>query len=114
MAGKIADKADNQPIPGVSVLIKGTSTGTISQADGSFKLQINQTYLEKVTLIFSFIGYETIEKEVNFKNSSEVELQEINLKLDAQMLGEVVYVGQASSCWYQPRNVWWRVKNLFR
>ena len=113
VTGKIVDKEDNQPIPGVTILLKETNIGTVSQADGSFKLQINYTYLEKATLTFSFIGYQTLEKEILFANSSAIEIQEINLKMDAKMLGGLVVVGQVGNTWYNPRNLWWRFKSLF-
>jgi hypothetical protein len=49
---------NNQPLPGVNVVVKGTTTGTITDFNGSFYLQVP---LNSQALIISFIGYETIE-----------------------------------------------------
>lgn len=111
--GKISENGTQEPLPGVSILMAGTQLGTISGADGSFQFSVSTSYLEKATLVFSFIGYTPVEKEVSFKNSAAVEIKEINLTLDAQVLGEVVYLGTVSTTRYQPRNVWGRVKQLF-
>ncbi|MGO4289028.1 SusC/RagA family TonB-linked outer membrane protein [Chitinophaga sp. RAB17] len=54
ISGKVTDANDKTPIPGVSVQIKNTSSGTITKADGSFSLQAP----ENSVLIFSFIGYQ--------------------------------------------------------
>ncbi len=58
VAGRVFDSADRQPIPGVSVLVKGTQTGTITDADGNFSLTLAEPGR---TLVFSFIGYATQE-----------------------------------------------------
>ena len=111
--GKISENGTQEPLPGVSVLIAGTQLGTVSGADGNFQFSVSTSYLEKITLVFSFIGYTTVKKEISFKNSGAVEIKEINLNLNAQVLGEVVYLGAVSTTRYKPRNVWWRVKQLF-
>ena len=58
--GTIRDD-NNQPLPGASVVVKGTSTGTITDFNGSFSLQVP---LNSQALVISFIGYETIEVPV--------------------------------------------------
>ena len=58
VAGRVFDSADRQPLPGVSVLVKGTQTGTITDADGNFSLTLAEP---GQTLVFSFIGYATQE-----------------------------------------------------
>ena len=49
---------DKQPLEGVSVLLKGTSKGTITNKEGIFKINIGK--LENQKLVFSFVGYEPI------------------------------------------------------
>lgn len=58
VTGRVFDAADRQPIPGVSVLVKGTQTGTITDADGNFTISLAEP---GQTLVFSFIGYATQE-----------------------------------------------------
>lgn len=72
------------PLPGVTVLVKGTNKGTTTGADGGFSLQASQ---EEV-LVFSFIGYVSKEFPVGNRTSFDVNLSE-----DMQSLSEVVIVG---------------------
>ena len=81
VSGKVSDAA-KMPIPGVSVLLKGTSTGTTTNADGDFKIQ---TSASNAVLIISSIGYAS--KEVVVKNQTVLD---ITLLEDAKALSEVV------------------------
>ncbi|MGV3502812.1 MAG: SusC/RagA family TonB-linked outer membrane protein [Adhaeribacter sp.] len=74
-----------EPAPGVSILVKGTSTGTATNADGSFTLQVPGS---NATLVFSFIGYQT--QEVTLGNRTSVQ---VSLQPDAKALEEVVVIG---------------------
>ncbi len=84
LKGKVIDER-SQGIPGVSVLEKGTSNGTVTGTDGSYSLELKNA---DAIVVFSYIGYTTEEIQVNNKT-------EINIKLvpDLQTLGEVVVVG---------------------
>lgn len=82
--GTVTDEAD-APLPGVSILIKGTVVGTVTDVEG--KYTINATSEDNV-LVFSFIGYAPKEVAVNGRNTIDVKLAE-----DAQNLDEVVVVG---------------------
>ncbi len=78
--------SDNgEALPGVSVLLKGTSTGTTTDADGRYSLTIPDG---NGTLVFSFIGYTTEEIPVNNRSVIDVSLVQ-----DLQSLSEVVVVG---------------------
>ncbi|MFD2573583.1 SusC/RagA family TonB-linked outer membrane protein [Spirosoma soli] len=82
ITGRVVAADDNQPLPGVSVLVKGTTTGTTTLADGSYTLNnING----KATLTFSFIGYETQEIVVGNRTTLDV-----SLKAGTSTLSEVV------------------------
>ncbi len=81
--GKITD-ANGEPIIGASVVIKGTTNGTITDFDGNFMLEVPA----KATLVVSYVGYKTLEVSVNGKKTLN-----INLKEDTEMLDEVVVVG---------------------
>ena len=58
VTGTVISVSDSQPLPGVYVKIKGTSDGTLTDADGKFSVETEPT----ATLVFSFIGY--IEQEI--------------------------------------------------
>ncbi|NBB23002.1 SusC/RagA family TonB-linked outer membrane protein [Runella sp. CRIBMP] len=84
ISGTIRDQEAGEPLPGVSVIIKGTTNGTISDQQGNFKLNAP----ESATLIFSFIGYTSIEKIVGNQSTFS-----IGLKSNTKQLNEVRVVG---------------------
>ena len=88
VTGKVVDK-DDIPVPGVNVQVKGASTGTITDFDGNYSIEVPTS---KSTLIFSFVGYGTQEVAVNGKKKVNVQLLE-----DAKVLDEVVVVGYGTS-----------------
>jgi outer membrane receptor for ferrienterochelin and colicins len=61
ITGRFIDGSTEQPLPGVNVRIKGTQQGVSSDVDGSFELNLKE---KNATIIFSFIGFESQEKEV--------------------------------------------------
>ena len=86
--GKLTDKEfNNEPLPFANVLIKGTTTGVTSDVDGNYRLDnLNPgTY----TIQFSFVGYETIEKQVIVEAGKETKL-DILMFASAASLDEVV------------------------
>ncbi len=82
VTGTVTAQEDGLPIPGVSVRVKGTTTGTSTSADGKFSLKVTGA---NPVLTFSFIGYSTQEIPVPASNQINV-----SMKSDAQQLGEVV------------------------
>ena len=86
VSGKVTDKVNGQSLPGVSILIKGTNSGTITNVDGAYKLSLPEN--SDATLVFSFIGYVSQEVKVGSQ-------QVIDVKLDADVssLNEIVVVG---------------------
>ena len=72
-------------LPGVNILVKGTSIGTVTDASGNYTIGVPD---ENATLIFSFIGYTTQEVPVNGQAIINVQLS-----ADAQTLSEVVVIG---------------------
>lgn len=81
ISGKVTDP-DNGPIPGVNVLVKGTTQGTITDIEGNYRINVSE---DDETLVFSFVGYETQEVAINSRTTVDV-----SLALDARELGEVV------------------------
>jgi predicted acetyltransferase len=61
ITGKVKDESGN-PIPGVYVLIKGTSKGTVTDQNGNYKITVEQ---KEASLVFSFIGYSTVTEKVS-------------------------------------------------
>lgn len=82
--GHVADAAGD-PIIGANVTVKGTTTGTITDIDGNFTLEVEST---DGTLVVSFIGYKSVEAKMNGTSPINVILQE-----DTETLDEVVVVG---------------------
>ena len=78
ITGRVTSNKDNQPLPGVSILVKGTNTGTTTDADGSFAINAEPT----ATLVFSFIGYTSQEVPVNRRSMINVTMNESLTSLD--------------------------------
>ncbi|SMO56247.1 SusC/RagA family TonB-linked outer membrane protein [Solitalea koreensis] len=82
ITGTVTAKEDKQPLPGVSILVKGTSVGTQTDLNGKYTLSVPE---EAHTLIYTYIGYTT--KEVPLGKGNVINVELIS---DAQQLGEVV------------------------
>lgn len=89
VSGVIMDETSNEPLPGVNVVIKGTTTGTVSDIDGKYSLSVPS---EEVTLIFSSIGF--ISEEIIVGEQSVINLTMIP---DITSLGELVVVGYGTA-----------------
>ncbi|GHB74801.1 SusC/RagA family TonB-linked outer membrane protein [Persicitalea jodogahamensis] len=88
VSGKVTDE-NGGTLPGVSVLVKGTQRGTVTDAGGNFNLDVpNAT----AVLVFSFVGYLT--KEVTVGNQTTLS---VVLSIDAKALDEVVVVGYGTA-----------------
>ncbi|WP_316734909.1 SusC/RagA family TonB-linked outer membrane protein [Pedobacter aquatilis] len=91
ISGKVLDET-GQPLPGASILVKGTTRSTSTDADGNFKLSALST--GSLTLSASFVGYQTMDKAVSVAANSTVSFQ---LVPDAQKLNEVVVIGYGTA-----------------
>ncbi|WP_216334912.1 TonB-dependent receptor [Sinomicrobium weinanense] len=87
VSGTVTD-ASGIPLAGVSVVIKGSSTGTATDFDGKYSLQHTEP---GTVLVFSYMGFETIELPVNNQSVLDVTLKESMSQLD-----EVVVIGYGS------------------
>ena len=81
VSGRILSAENDEPIPGATVLVKGTSIGVVSDAHGHFTLKVPESATE---LIVSFIGMET--QEVGIKANLTIRLKPANEKLDEVMV----------------------------
>lgn len=82
--GKVTDE-DGNPLPGVNIIIKGTLTGTITDLDGNYSIEVEDP---DAILVFSFIGFRTQEVEISGRTA-------INITLTEDIIGleEVVAIG---------------------
>lgn len=86
ITGKVTDQS-NQPLPGVAVILKGRSLGTVTNHEGNYKLTVSASAGE-LTLVFSFMGLET--REVRYAGNTTID---VTLKEDKKELEEVVITG---------------------
>ncbi len=84
VTGTVTEQSSSLPLPGVNVLIKGTTTGTATDFDGNYQIEVGNGDV----LVFSYIGYVTKEITYNGETNLNVSLDE-----DAAQLDEVVVIG---------------------
>jgi TonB-dependent starch-binding outer membrane protein SusC len=89
VTGKITDAVSGEPLPGVNVMIKGTTIGAISDAQGMYSLSVTD---RNITLLFSFIGYVTQETPLNGRSALD-----ITLSGDILGLEEVIVIGYGTA-----------------
>ncbi len=84
ITGKVTAE-NGDPLPGATVLLKGTTIGTVTDVDGNYTLELEQS---EGVIVFSFVGYETKEVEIEGQNT-------INMVLAPEVLGldEIVVIG---------------------
>jgi hypothetical protein len=87
ITGKVTD-GNGDPIPGVNIFVKNTSIGTISEFDGSYRIAVPA---ESQFIVFSYIGYLTIEEPINNRSIMVVALVE-----DTKQLEEIIFTGYSS------------------
>jgi TonB family protein len=85
LQGKVVSAEDGTPLPGVNIIVKGTTTGTVTDIRGNYQLTSNPL---GPTLVYSFIGMQT--QEVKANDQSELT---VKLKPDPSQLSEVVVMG---------------------
>lgn len=83
--GRVVSADDNQPMPGVNILVQGTTKGAVTDANGSFSIELTGS---ENTLVFSFIGYKPQTVEVGNQTSLSIAMES-----DAMSLEEIVVVG---------------------
>lgn len=87
ITGKVLDEQGN-PVPGVTVVVKGSSNGSLTGADGSYRITVGPQ--DKV-LVFSYIGYTTVEVKIGDSN-----IINVNISPEIVSLQEMVVVGYGS------------------
>lgn len=85
ITGRVTESSTNESLPGVNILAKGTSTGTVTDVDGNYRLTVAD---EVTTIVFSSIGYVTREEAIDGRS-----VIDLALSADVQSLEEVVVIG---------------------
>ncbi len=81
VSGKVTDQESGDPLVGVNVYVKGTTTGTITDIDGKYSIEIPP----QSTLVFSYIGF--LDQEIEAGNQSVIDLKMV---ADVEQLSEVI------------------------
>ncbi len=84
VTGSVTERSSAIPLPGVNVIIKGTTTGAATDFDGNYQITANNGDI----FVFSYIGYQTLEIAYTGQNQLNVQLIE-----DAAQLDEIVLIG---------------------
>lgn len=84
VTGKVTDAEDGLGLPGVNIVEKGTTNGTVTDVDGNYSIKVGSD----ATLIFSYVGYLT--EEIPVGSQSVIDLQ---LETDITQLSEIVVIG---------------------
>ena len=87
VSGIVTEQSTSLPLPGVNVLIKGTTTGTATDFDGNYQIEANNGDI----IVFSYVGYVT--QEITYSGQSTLN---VSLAEDAAQLDEVIVIGYGS------------------
>lgn len=88
LKGTVTEQSTSIPLPGVNVIIKGTTTGTTTDFDGNYEIAANNGDI----IVFSYVGYAT--QELTYSGQSNLDVQ---LSEDAAQLDEVVVIGYGTT-----------------
>lgn len=84
LSGKVTDGSSGETLPGVSIVVKGTTNGTITDSYGAYTIKVEKG----TSLIFSYVGYQSQEIKIDGQKTLNVSLRD-----DLQQIDEVVVVG---------------------
>ncbi|AHM63311.1 hypothetical protein D770_25330 [Flammeovirgaceae bacterium 311] len=85
VSGTVTSSTGDEPLPGVAIRVQGTTTGTVTDLDGRYQIQVPS---DAAVLVFSYVGFNTQEITVGNRTTINIKLAE-----DVETLGEVVVVG---------------------
>lgn len=89
ISGILTDASDGSFLPGVNVFVKGTTHGTITDANGFYKVEVDE---ESAILVFSYIGY--IKQEIEIGEKSIID---VALKIETNDIEEIVVIGYGTT-----------------
>ena len=91
VTGTVIDAEMNAPLPGANVLVSGTNIGTVTDFDGNFSIQVQES---AGTLEITYVGFQTTTVSYDLAGRSTQNIGEIALATDADALSEVVVIGR--------------------
>ena len=83
LTGKVTSSEDGSALPGVTIAVKGTSTGTITDLDGNYKITVPAG---SNTLVFTFVGMKTQEIEIGSQTSINIALESSSVQLEGMVV----------------------------
>src|SRR5690606_4196054 len=83
--GSVTEESTGEPLPGATVILKGTTTGAVTNIDGEYSLSAPSL---QDTLVFSFVGYTNLEVPIAGRTTINVQMMQSDL-----MLSELVVIG---------------------
>lgn len=89
ITGNVSSLEDDEAIPGVNIIVKGTSVGTVSDIEGNYSIDVSND--EEVTLVYSSVGY--VSEEVLVGDQKDID---VNIEPDVTALSEIVVTGYAT------------------
>ena len=90
LSGRVVSAEDNLPMPGVSIVVKGTTIGAVTSFEGTFSLEVPD---DEPTLVFSFVGMSNQEYNIDFANPTSIE---IVMEADYLELDEIIVTGYST------------------
>lgn len=84
ITGTVTDAADKQPIPGVNIIVDGTTKGSATGIDGTYQIELTN---DDKSLSFTFVGYKTVSIPIGTNT-----ILDVALEADTKTLNEVVVV----------------------
>ena len=102
LTGVVTSSDDGLPIPGVSVMVKGTSTGTITDVNGNYSISLTN---QSKVLVFSFVGMETREVEITSAGKMNVALSPSVIGVDEVVVTAIGISKQKKSLGYAVQDV---------
>lgn len=111
ISGKLTDN-NSEPLPYANIIIKGTRTGITSNIDGIYRLNVTKELdsLKEITLVYSYIGFETTEITVDYEHLLNTENRTMNVEFKEGEIIEFVVYERAPF----HKRVWNGIKNIFR
>lgn len=100
--GRVTDREDGLPLPGVSIKIKGTQTGTQSGSDGRFSIKADG---QAPVIIFTYIGYTTVEQSAQGNNIINISLKQLSNQLNDVIITAGGIARQSRSLGYSTAKV---------
>ncbi len=102
VSGKVTAAENGDALPGVNVVVKGTTNGTVTDVDGNYKLAVDAS---ATTLVYSFIGLATLEVPIGGRSVIDVQLSSDDIRLDEIVVTAVGIEREKKALGYSVENI---------